>query len=574
MNPASESRRRLTGDILIERGVLSAQQVDLCLRAQSETGGRRRIGEIAVDFGFATRADVDAAVSAAGGTARSMGHVHLPYPLMKRLGVLPIGIAGEVLTVAAARILNEEERADLLLAAATATNGAVKAVESEPMDRRHVLQSINAVMAVDTATVAAELARLGDNAADAGNLTQLINHILSDALQSRASDIHITNTERSDLAWIAYRIDGQLAYRYLVVPEAMAVIATRIKSMSGIDFTDTAMPHDGRLSTRYSGRVIDVRVSTLPVDIGEEIVIRLLDIEQVPPLARLFRDHPAVDEAIRHVADVQGKSGGIILVTGPTGSGKSTTLNAVLRAMDRSRIAIRTVEDPVELRVPLVGHVQVNENAGLTYAKALRSILRQDPDVIMIGELRDSETAEIALQAADTGHAVLTTLHTGSVVESVSRLSGMMSENYRAVGRLSLANTLRCVINQRLVQRLCVCAGERRAGAEEVELLTALGLPAEQIVAMPVGCSRCAGTGFFGRVVVPEIAVFPGSADVRTRMEEVLTGGVSVRRLVEIPGVLWYSQVQAVATLLAGRLIDTRAAGALLNKTARGEGHV
>jgi type II secretory ATPase GspE/PulE/Tfp pilus assembly ATPase PilB-like protein len=564
---------RLTGDVLVEHGILTGVQLELCLRAQGEVGTRRRLGEIAIDFGFANRTDVEVAIAAAGGSANALGAVRLPYRLMKRLRVMPLGIRHETLSVAAADLLRPEEIEELMVAAATATNSLVRAVEIEPMDRRLVLQSINALMEVDSATVAAELARLGEDPADAGNLTQLINHILSDALQSRASDIHITNTERADLAWVAYRVDGELAYRYLVAPEAMAVIATRIKSMAGVDFTDTNMPHDGRLSTRYAGRVIDVRVSTLPVDIGEEIVIRLLDIEQVPPLSKLFRDHVEVDNAMRQMADIQGKSGGIILVTGPTGSGKSTTLNAILRAMDRSRIAIRTVEDPVELRVPLVGHVQVNEQAGLTYARALRSILRQDPDVIMVGELRDSETAEIALQAADTGHAVLTTLHTGSVVESVSRLSGMLSENYRAVGRLSLANTLRCVINQRLVQRLCVCAETAPTRQEHKDLMDTLGLPVGMPVAVPKGCNRCAGTGYFGRVIVPEMAVFPVTGEVRAAMERIMTTGTSIRQLMDIPGVLWYSQLDAVRNLLWRYVIDVRVASGALGRMMQGAGN-
>jgi type II secretory ATPase GspE/PulE/Tfp pilus assembly ATPase PilB-like protein len=387
-------------------------------------------------------------------------------------------------------------------------------------------------------------------------------------MQERASDIHFHVSQNPRYCWIAHRIDGVLHFVYMVNPIAMSAVATRIKSDAGMDFSDTLRPHDGRTEIHYNERKVDIRVSSLPVDFGEKLVLRMLDSSNTPPLSLLFAAHPLVRQQIEYVVSSTQKSGGVMLITGATGSGKSTTLNAMLASIDRTRRAVVTVEDPVELRVPLVGHTQVNEAAGLTYSKVLRTLLRQDPDVIMVGELRDEDTVETALRAAETGHLVLSTLHTDSVAESVTRLMGMMETSFRSIGKYIISGSLKGVVNQKLVRRLCTKCTKQ--GSPDVETLEALkralgedGMPATFNVA--VGCPRCNDTGYYGRVPIPE-ALFIGTGhETRAALETILVKELSFRAALSLPGVLFYPRHQAIAAVLASNIVDAETALSVLD---------
>jgi type II secretory ATPase GspE/PulE/Tfp pilus assembly ATPase PilB-like protein len=296
--------------------------------------------------------------------------------------------------------------------------------------------------------------------------------------------------------------------------------------------------------------------------------MRLLDSSSVPNVARLFSMHPPVSRQISQLVATDQKSGGVFLVTGATGSGKSTTLNAILRGMDRSRRAIGTVEDPVELRVPLVGHTQVNEASGLSYSKALRALMRQDPDVIMVGELRDSDTVETAFRAAETGHLMLSTLHTDNVSESVNRLLGMMEPGFRNIGKYILAGGLKGVVNQKLVRRLCAkCITPAQPDEEAIRLLSnALGadnLPSTFYISG--GCPRCNDTGYFGRVTVPEALFISSEHGTRAKLESILINDKPFREAFELPGVVWYPRSQAVIAVLEAGMIDFTTALSLLD---------
>ncbi|MDY7117017.1 ATPase, T2SS/T4P/T4SS family [Halomonas sp. SSL-5] len=321
---------------------------------------------------------------------------------------------------------------------------------------------------------------------------RLINGVFSEALRLGASDIHVEPFEKE--LNVRLRVDGTLRVA-LRPPRVLApMLISRIKVMAQLDIAEKRQPQDGRISVRLGGRGVDIRVSTLPGIHGERVVMRLLDKQAALLDLNGIGMPPAVLGSFRRLL---ARPNGILLNTGPTGSGKTTTLYASLAHLNDSRRSILTVEDPVEYALPGIGQTPVNPQAGLTFAHGLRAILRQDPDIIMIGEIRDLETAAIAVQASLTGHLVLSTLHTNSALGAVTRLRDMGIEPYL------LASSLKGVMAQRLVRRLCAdCRGWRPPAVGEAESIAGLGaLPR---VAEAVGCERCEGAGYRGRLGVYE----------------------------------------------------------------------
>ncbi|MBA3896905.1 MAG: type II secretion system ATPase GspE [Sphingomonadaceae bacterium] len=327
--------------------------------------------------------------------------------------------------------------------------------------------------------------------ADDAPAIRLINGIIAEAVRQGVSDIHIEPYE-SGLV-IRMRIDGVLRETLRMPPHVAAVIVSRIKVMARLDIAERRVPQDGRIGLTLGGKLLDVRVSTLPARAGERVVLRILD-----------KDNAGIDlEELGLTAEVEkllrgalSEPNGIILVTGPTGSGKTTSLYAGLRLLNDGSRNILTVEDPVEYAVDGVGQTQVNPKVGLTFAAGLRAILRQDPDVVMVGEIRDRETAEIAVQASLTGHLVLSTVHTNDAVGALTRMRDLGVEPFL------LASTLRAVIAQRLVRRLCPECG--KAVPADAATAAQLNIEPGTIVHEPVGCPACGGTGFKGRVGVFE----------------------------------------------------------------------
>jgi general secretion pathway protein E len=324
---------------------------------------------------------------------------------------------------------------------------------------------------------------------------RMINALLLQALRERASDLHFEPYEARSV--VRFRVDGVLR-DVIEPPRALhAALVSRLKIMASLDIAEKRMPQDGRIALRLGDRQVDVRVSTLPTGPGERVVLRLLDQDAARlDLTALGMSAPtlaAVDRLIR-------EPHGIVLVTGPTGSGKTTTLYAALSRLPRGTLNMMTVEDPIEYALDGVGQTQVNPRIELDFARALRAILRQDPDIIMIGEIRDLETAQIAVQASLTGHLVLATLHTNDAASAVTRLTDMGVEPYL------LASSLLGVLAQRLVRTLCPAC---RAGAPptpgEATLLRELGLAATTPLAAPVGCDACNGTGYRGRTGLYEL---------------------------------------------------------------------
>ena len=323
---------------------------------------------------------------------------------------------------------------------------------------------------------------------------ELVDHIVAEGIAAGASDIHLEAGE-TGIA-VRYRIDGMLN-EVMVLPKAVGVpLVSRIKIMSQMDIADRLRPQGGRARVAINGARIDLRVSTLPASHGEKVVIRILDSRAALRSVESLGLDPVDGPRMQKLLEVRE---GLILVTGPTGSGKTTTLYAALRLLLHRGVNIITVEDPVEYRIPGIVQVQIHEKAGLTFASALRSVLRQDPDVVLIGEIRDRETAAIALQASLTGHLVFATLHTNDACSSISRLTDL------GVDSAKLAGALKGVVAQRLIRRLCrTCKTVANAGVPRSLLGS---IPENSMIYMPMGCADCALTGYSGRVAVTEVLV-------------------------------------------------------------------
>lgn len=330
---------------------------------------------------------------------------------------------------------------------------------------------------------------------DDAPIVRLINALLSEAIRVGASDIHIESFEKK--LSVRLRVDGQL--REIVQPrrELAPLLVSRIKVMAKLDIAEKRIPQDGRISLRLAGREVDVRVSTLPSSHGERVVMRLLDKQA----GRLNMTHLGLmNNDYDRLKTLVHRPHGIILVTGPTGSGKTTTLYAALSDLNDGSKNILTAEDPIEYQLEGIGQTQVNTKVDMTFARALKAMLRQDPDVVMVGEIRDLETAEIAVQASLTGHLVLSTLHTNTAIGAVTRLKDMGIEPFL------LSSSLIGVIAQRLVRTLCPhCATWHEADAFEKKLFENIEHPQDLRLPQPQGCERCGNTGFSGRTAIYEI---------------------------------------------------------------------
>src|SRR5687768_5820697 len=439
----------------------------------------------------------------------------VPEQLARKYRVLPLAITDSVLDIATA----DPHDLDCERTLAFATGRTVRMQLASPLriaDRLEevyrldnavdkLLQKVAGKYDVQTQAPAEESAdiALSADSANARPLIQLVDHILAEAIASRASDIHL-EPEEAGVA-IRYRIDGVLR-QAVVWPRAVAVpLVSRIKIISGLDIADRLRPQDGRSRVTVNGASVDLRVSTLPASHGEKIVIRILDARSTVLSIDSLGLNPDEKERIETLLSMRE---GVILVTGPTGSGKTTTLYSMLRHAQARKVNIVTVEDPVEYRLSGIVQVQVNEKAGLTFASALRSILRQDPDIVLVGEIRDKETATTAVQASLTGHLVLSTLHTIDAASSVTRLVDIGIESYK------LAGALKGIVAQRLIRLLCPAC--KRKLTEPVPERLRRWIPEETQLYGEVGCGECSQTGYRGRRAITEVLI--ASAELERRV--------------------------------------------------------
>ncbi|MGO9307797.1 MAG: GspE/PulE family protein [Spirochaetia bacterium] len=377
-----------------------------------------------------------------------------------------------------------------------------------------------------------------DKLANDAPIVNLVNSLMIEAIRKGASDIHIEAS--ADEARLRYRIDGALQTVGRIAKDKFPAVASRIKIMSNLNIMERRLPQDGRISVHLGGGTFDVRVSIVPIASGESIVLRLFDTRGSPRGLEELGMDPGILAQIRRLAAVPH---GLVLATGPTGSGKTTTLNAMLRELAVESVKAITLEDPVEYLIPGVSQIQTHEHIGLTFESLLRRVLRQDPNIIMVGEIRDSSTAELSVRAALTGHLVLSTLHTNDSVSVIARLRNMGVQPYL------LAAVLRGAIAQRLVRKVCAgCAKTVRPNREEQALLERHGVSAPRL-RRGEGCDACGGTGFRGRTAVVE--AFASDATV----EEMILRGERASAITD------YLETRGFSTLLRSGLA----------KVARGE---
>ena len=492
------------GDYLVEKQLITPEQLEKVLAAQKESGGKR-FGDMVVELGFISEVKLAQALA---GKLRvpyvDLGNIEIdeeavrkiPENLAKKYTVIAINIQGRRLTVATDDPINFNILEDIkmqtgmdtipVLATKTAINKAIGQMYSmENVDS--VLESVTQFRDVDTDD---EESR---DRVESAPIVKLATTIIENSYRAEATDIHIEPFKT--YTRIRIRVNGDLVELMNVSNVVHNALTTRLKLISGMNIAEKRIPQDGRFTQVVDGTTLDVRVSSLPTVNGEKIVIRILSTGQIA--LRKITYLGMSDYNYQLFESMIKCPHGVILVTGPTGSGKTTTLYAALGELAKPHVNVITVEDPVEKAIDGINQVQVNSKAGMTFAAALRSILRQDPDIVMIGEMRDSETADIGIRAAITGHLVLSTLHTNDAASTIVRLVDM------GVAPYMVATSLIGVIAQRLVKVLCPKCKKQRMSTEEENGL--MKIPASVPVCEAVGCSECNNTGYRGRTAIHEI---------------------------------------------------------------------
>ncbi|GIW92491.1 MAG: type IV-A pilus assembly ATPase PilB [Pirellulaceae bacterium] len=500
------------GNILVDRGYVTAEQLQQALEYQKSAGRQKLLGEILVELGFCTEDQVVEALAIAYGVpyAKLEARLHDPRTLelisrdyIEKNLVFPLFCVRDVLTVAVTEpanlfLVDELERltGKRVQIVATSAKDIRRMISTLPDASVFVLDDIiDADQTSEITLIEEAIEDLGDleEMSDQSPVIRLVNYIIAQAVKEGASDIHIEPAERC--VRVRHRIDGRL-YKALEVPlHLIGAITSRIKIMASLDISERRLPQDGRIHVMLDGRKIDLRISTFPAARGEKTVIRVLDTRNVSlNLRELGFAEDVLETLLRNIRAPNG----IILVTGPTGSGKSTTLYACLNEISDMHNNVCTVEDPIEYHLPLVNQFQVQEKIGLTFSKALRTLLRQDPDVIMVGEVRDEETARTAIQAALTGHLVFSTLHTNDAPSAITRLINMGIDAYLISAALNL------VLAQRLARRICPkCRQSFEPTRQMRRALERLGFDMPQYY-RGVGCRRCRNTGYTGRLGIHE----------------------------------------------------------------------
>ena len=524
------NRKKLRlGDVLVNSGVITAEQLQKGLELQKGSG--RKLGETLVDEGITTEENIAKALSSQLGYEMvDLQDVSIdeeilnlvPPNILKKHKMIPFEYSKmgmNVLRVAMSDPMNMAAMDDINII----TNLQVEPVVATPrdvmlaLDRYYGQAEVNSALEEYVKEKTSQMAEQEDIYSDDINnspIVQLVKTMIEQAVRQRASDIHIEPMEKQ--VRVRYRIDGALyekaAYNISLLPALVA----RIKIIGGMDISEKRKPQDGRITQVVDRREFDIRVSILPTVYGEKIVMRLTSKNALSREKSQLGLKPHDLQKFDHILK---NPHGILLVTGPTGSGKSTTLYTALSELNKEDVNIITVEDPVEANIDGINQVQVNNKADLTFAAALRSILRQDLDIIMIGEIRDQETASIAVQASITGHLVVSTLHTNSAASTITRLVDMGIEPYL------IADATVGVIAQRLVRRLCPdCKRAKKADAEDLEML--MRKPEEDLtIYEPCGCAKCDGTGFRGRIGVYEIM------EVTPQLKHIISKGGEVEAI-------------------------------------------
>jgi len=530
---AVENKTQL-GQLLLERGVVTAEQIEKALTEQKEKGHRKLLGELLVEMGYCTENQIASALAMAYGVPYAQVGPKicdpkvlekLPRDFLEEHIVLPLFEVHGVLTVAVCEpanvfLIDEIERiSGCKVQIVCSTSKDIKATLQTYLPAANVFV-IDDIIDDDgledfslIENITQDISNL-EEIAGQSPVVKLVNYLLYNAVRENASDIHIEPDDKK--LRVRYRVDGRL-YEKICLPHQMhAAIVSRVKIMSELDIAQRRLPQDGGIHVLVEGRPIDLRVSVMPGNFGEKVVIRVIDPQKV-----LFNLESLgfTLENLKLFRKVIQAPNGIVLVTGPTGSGKNTTLYAALSELNTEDVNICTVEDPVECNITGINQFQVNQAAGFEFSTALRSLLRQDPDIIMVGEIRDHATANIAVQAALTGHLVLSTLHTNDAPGAVTRLLDLNIAPYL------VSASLIAVLAQRLVRKICPkCKTEYEPPSSIRKIVEKVGGKFDEFC-RGVGCKKCRNTGFAGRIAIHELFV------PNDEIMEMINEGSSLKKL-------------------------------------------
>jgi len=493
------SRKRL-GDLLLEAGAITKEQLEYSLTNKSSS---EKLGDFLISQNFITEQQLIEVLEFQLG----IPHVHLnqftidpellhlvPAELAKRAKIMPIRRDKNKLFIAMADPMDYFAIEEVRMATGCQIETSIAAKDdlfrtiTKYYDLQESMDAALSDIGIDSSEPQQEIID------EDSPIVRLVNQIIANGVAQRASDIHF-DPQETELK-VRYRVDGVLRTERSLPKHMQNMMTARVKIMGNLDITDNRSPQDGRIRITVNYKPIDLRLSTLPTIYGEKIVMRILDVtntaNEISKLGFTKKNEKLFRNMIEH-------PNGIVLITGPTGSGKSSTLYAALSNLNDEEVNIITVEDPVEYQLQGVNQIQVNEDVGLTFATGLRSILRQDPDIVMIGEIRDIETASIAVRASLTGHLVLSTLHTNSAVESIARLRDM------GIEPLLISSSLVGILAQRLVRKVCRdCADTVEASSREKEIFAEHGLEVTTI-RKGRGCPSCNNTGYKGRIAIHEV---------------------------------------------------------------------
>lgn len=521
----AEDREIPLGQRFVQAGLLTESQLDLALREQGRVGGY--LGEVLVQLGFVSteaitevlarenQVDVyDVRNSIIDAKVLEL----ISYETAKRFKVIPVAFNNDGLTVAFADsydvvAMDQVEReCGLFVTVVTAPESHIlETIERSYTRKKSINEAIETVLSGRTVTA-------GDGE-DETPMVRLVDQILADAIKNGASDIHFHAEEK--VLRVRCRLDGVLRQEVIIPKTIQAALIGRIKLISGLNITEKRIPQDGRIRFEFGSSYVDLRVSTLPTNQGESVVMRVLDSGAVQfslgQLGLSDIDRERFEEAV-------SKSFGMVLVTGPTGSGKTTTLYTALSTIDRETRSVFTLEDPIEYSLPMIRQTQINDKVGMNFSTGLRALLRQDPDVILVGEIRDQETAELATRAALTGHTVFSTLHTNSAIGAISRLIDM------GVDRYLVPSALVGIIGQRLLRKLCLDCKIENPGISTIFNDGAYShiIPENKSHWTSNGCDQCSGTGYKGRLAVYEVLL------IGEQFHDVVLNGGSEAELGEV----------------------------------------
>lgn len=525
----SEPKRKRLGELLVERNLVLPEQVEAALKKQKATG--RRLGQVLVDMGFVTHDDILSAISVQMGVPHIWLRKGLVDPEAAKLfprekctaySVLPMFRVHNTLTLA----MSDASSLFVIDDVEQVTGLKVQPVQCRDDDIKTMIEEIFGTRAssidflesfnesdLTVAEVPHEDLAMVREAAEGARVINLVNLLILNAINDGVSDIHIEPD--TQCTRVRYRVDGALLEVMTAGADVHPAVVSRVKVMAKMDIAERRMPQDGRIRVIASGREIDVRVSTMPTVLGEKVVLRLLDKSRMPLDIDKIGFEP---ETLLATKRILKRPHGMLLVTGPTGSGKTTTLYCGLNFISSIECNIVTIEDPVEYQLPLINQVQVQEEQELTFARILRSVLRQDPDVVMVGEIRDRETAEVAVQAALTGHMVMSTLHTNESAGAVARLMDMGIEPFL------ITSALAGVVAQRLVRTICPdCKASYFPPRELLERLEWHGTATN--FATGKGCKKCFGSGLRGRAGIFELLT------VTDAVRDAILRGASIHEL-------------------------------------------